>query len=75
MQQHSRENCSQLKPKLAGLTAGQSCKKEKEEFFMAVNERGGFRPPKAESMVWKCECGKFNSVKDNKCKQCGKEKK
>jgi len=41
---------------------------------MAANERGGFRPPKAEKLVTKCPaCQAFNSPKDAKCKKCGAE--
>ncbi|MBP1762913.1 MAG: hypothetical protein H6Q64_2455 [Firmicutes bacterium] len=41
---------------------------------MAVNERGGFRPPDANKLVTKCPaCQAFNSPKDTKCKKCGAE--
>ncbi|NLZ54031.1 MAG: hypothetical protein GX892_12980 [Thermoanaerobacteraceae bacterium] len=42
---------------------------------MSTNEKGGFRPPKFERIIYKCpKCGTFNSVKDNTCKNCGASK-
>lgn len=42
---------------------------------MSQQSKGGFRPPKHEKLIWKCEsCQTFNSAKDSKCKKCGAEK-
>jgi len=42
---------------------------------MSVNERGGFRPPKLDKLVWQCpECKGFSSTKVDVCKNCGAKK-
>jgi uncharacterized membrane protein YvbJ len=42
---------------------------------MAKQEKGGFRPPPLEKILWKCaECGTFNAADADTCKKCGASK-
>ncbi|ACL20541.1 hypothetical protein DesLBE_0875 [Desulfitobacterium sp. LBE] len=42
---------------------------------MSRQEKGGFRPPPTEKLIWKCsQCETFNSTKEPACKKCGAEK-
>ena len=38
-------------------------------------EKGGYRPPKFDNIVWECpECGTFNQKTANTCRKCGASK-
>lgn len=42
---------------------------------MALNEKGGFRPPPLTNLTWRCgECGTFNKAAAPTCSKCGADK-
>ena len=41
---------------------------------MALNEKGGFRPPPLTNLTWRCTCGAFNKADAPTCKKCGGDK-